>query len=97
MKKLNVGSNYLRLPRATEDELSDIPEPKRRLILDIDSDVEKAEALCSSAFKSLTRLVTVQMPSEKDGLQFGWSEITRILSWMPSLQDLCAAYNGVCC
>ncbi|VDL18491.1 unnamed protein product [Hymenolepis diminuta] len=93
LKKLNVGSNYLRLPRTAEDELSDIFEPRRRLILDIDSDVEKAEALCSSAFKSLTRLVTVQMPSEKDGLQFGWSEITRILSWMPSLQDLCAAYN----
>ncbi|VDO03568.1 unnamed protein product [Rodentolepis nana] len=93
LKKLNVGSNYLRLPRSTEDELSDIFEPKRRLILDIDSDVEKAEALCSSAFKSLTRLVTVQMPSEKDGFKFGWDEITRILSWMPSLQELCIAYN----
>ncbi|KAM7535500.1 hypothetical protein Aperf_G00000103744 [Anoplocephala perfoliata] len=91
--KLNVGSNYLRLPRNSEDELHGIPESRRRLILDIDSNIEAAESLCSSAFKSIIRLVAVQMPSEANGIQFGWKEIVRILVWMPSLQEICVAYN----
>lgn len=95
MTKLNVSSNYLRLPRTAEDELFDIPESKRRLILDIDSNIEAAESLCSSAFKSITCLVAVQMPSEKGGIPFGWKEITRILGWMPLLQEICMAYNEV--
>ena len=91
-----MGSNRLRLPRATLDELCDLPDVQRRLRLDIDVDPLVAESLCSSSFPSLTRFVAVQMPSEKEGgILFGWNEITRILAWMPSLQEICIAYNEV--
>ncbi|EUB55448.1 Tubulin-specific chaperone E [Echinococcus granulosus] len=92
--KLNVGFNRLRLPPTAENELFGLPEVERRLLLDIDVDVAVAEELCSSAFPSLTRLAAVHMPAEKDGgTPFGWSEITRILGWMPSLKEVCIAYN----
>ncbi|VDD75048.1 unnamed protein product [Mesocestoides corti] len=94
LSKLNVGSNRLRLPRATEKELCDLSETERRLRLDIDEGVNEAELLCLSAFPALTRFVAVQMPAEKvGGIPFGWQEITRILGWMPALQEVCVAYN----
>ncbi|KAL5108568.1 Tubulin-specific chaperone E [Taenia crassiceps] len=92
--KLNVGSNRLRLPITTRNEFCELSEMERRLLLDIDVDAVAAEALCSSAFPSLTRFVAVHMPALKDGgTPFGWSEITRILGWMPSLKEVCIAYN----
>ncbi|KAL5964587.1 Tubulin-specific chaperone E [Taenia solium] len=92
--KLNVGSNRLRLPLSTGNEFCELSEVERRLLLDIDVDTVAAEALCSSAFPSLTRFVAVHMPALKDGgTPFGWSEIARILGWMPSLKEVCIAYN----
>ncbi|VDM34735.1 unnamed protein product [Hydatigera taeniaeformis] len=94
--KLNVGSNRLRLPITTENELCEISEVERRLLLDVDVDAVAAEALCSTAFPSITRFVAVHMPPLKDGgIPFGWNEITRILGWMPSLKEVCIAYNEV--
>ncbi|VDN19327.1 unnamed protein product [Dibothriocephalus latus] len=84
---LNVSGNHMRLPPTPNDHIESLSDTDQRLRFDIDADPKEAEALCSTSFPILHHLAAVRMSN------MSWSVLKRILSWMPSIKEICVAYN----
>uniref|UniRef100_A0A0X3Q4J6 Tubulin-specific chaperone E n=2 Tax=Schistocephalus solidus TaxID=70667 RepID=A0A0X3Q4J6_SCHSO len=84
---LNVSGNHMRLPPTANDNIESLLDSDRRLQFDVDTNPSQAEDLCSTSFTTLHHLAAVRMSN------MSWAVLKRIMSWMPSIKEICVAYN----
>ncbi|KAL7060297.1 hypothetical protein AAHC03_09767 [Spirometra sp. Aus1] len=87
LRMLNVSGNHMRLPPTATDEIESLCDTDRRIQFDMDTDSHEAEDLFSTSFTTLHHLAAVRMSN------MSWSVLRRIISWMPSIKEICVAYN----
>ncbi|VDL91177.1 unnamed protein product [Schistocephalus solidus] len=87
LRMLNVSGNHMRLPPTANDNIESLLDSDRRLQFDVDTNPSQAEDLCSTSFTTLHHLAAVRMSN------MSWAVLKRIMSWMPSIKEICVAYN----